>query len=259
VGTRRTTPNVAAVTTARAEGPPRVEGTIAIAAVLTAVAGFVDAHIFVHVTEVFVANQSGNVVLFGIFLGERRWPEVLAHLLSISMFAIGVAVGTTLHDRRLAAGKALRPDLILYVEATMLAAVIVLRVIDGPTPVLTVDAMDYPVILLGALAMGLQTVVIGRVGSIAVATTYESGAVARVGEELALSARPGRPTDQRRRHSAIARVLLIVVASYAGGATLAAAADRSPAWLLAPTAVVLVCATLARRVLVPQPEEPTPG
>ena len=69
---------------------------------LTAVAGFVDAHIFVHVTEVFVANQSGNVVLFGIFLGERRWPEVPAHILSITMFAVGVAVGTTIHDRRLA-------------------------------------------------------------------------------------------------------------------------------------------------------------
>jgi uncharacterized membrane protein YoaK (UPF0700 family) len=242
-----------------AESPPRVEGTIAIAAVLTAVAGFVDAHIFVHVTEVFVANQSGNIVLFGIFLGERRWPEVAAHILSISMFAVGVAVGTTIHDRRLQAGRPLRPDLILYAEAGLLAAVIVLRVIDGPSPVLTVDAMDYPVILLGALAMGLQTVVIGKVGSVAVATTYESGAVARVGEEMALASRAGRTDEQRRRHASVAKVLLIVVASYAGGATLAAAANRSPAWLLLPLAVVLVCATLARRVLAPQPEDPTPG
>jgi uncharacterized membrane protein YoaK (UPF0700 family) len=241
------------------QSPPRIEGTIAIAAVLTAAAGFVDAHIFVHVTEVFVANQSGNVVLFGIFLGERRWPEVAAHLLSIAMFAVGVAVGTTIHDRRLATGRPLRPDLVLYAEAVLLAAVIALRVVDGPTPRLTVDAMDYPVILLGALAMGLQTVVIGKVGSVAVATTYESGAVARVGEEAALALRSGRPPDQRRGHSAVARVLLVVVASYAGGATLAAAANRNPAWLLAPLAVVLGSAGVARRVLTPQPEEPTPG
>ncbi len=255
-GRRGTAPSVGSVS---AESPPRVEGTIAIAAVLTAVAGFVDAHIFVHVTEVFVANQSGNVVLFGIFLGERRWPEVAAHILSISMFAIGVAVGTTIHDRRLQAGRPLRPDLILYAEAVLLTAVIVLRVIDGPSPVLTVDAMDYPVILLGALAMGLQTVVIGKVGSVAVATTYESGAVARVGEEVALASRSARTGEQRRRHASVAKVLLIVVASYAGGATLAAAANRSPAWLLLPLAVVLVCAGLARRVLAPQPEDPTPG
>ena len=241
------------------ETPPRVEGTIALAAVLTAVAGFVDAHIFVHVTEVFVANQSGNVVLFGIFLGERRWPEVAAHILSIAMFAVGVGVGTTVHDRRLVAGKALRPDLILFAEAAMLAAVVVLRVIDGPTPVLTVDAMDYPVIVLGALAMGLQTVVIGRVGSVAVATTYESGAVARVAEEAALAARSGPAADQRRRHTGVLRVLLVVVASYAAGATLAAAANRNPAWLLVPLVVVLLCAGSVRRILAPQPEEPTPG
>lgn len=237
---------------------PRIQGTVAMAAVLTGVAGFVDAHIFVHVTEVFVANQSGNVVLFGIFLGERRWPEVAAHLLSILMFGVGVAVGTTIHDRRRAQGKALRPDLILFVEAALLAALIVLRVIDGPRPLLEIDAMDYPVILLGALAMGLQTVVIGKVGSVAVATTYESGAVARMGEEAALAGRSDG-TDARRRHTAVLRVLLAVVASYAAGAALASALSRSPAWLLLPLAVVVACALVARHVLGPQPQDPTPG
>ena len=50
-----------------------------------------------------------------------------------------------------------------------------------------------------------------------------------------------------------------MVASYAAGATLAAAANRNPAWLLVPLVVVLACATFVRRVLAPQPEEPTPG
>jgi uncharacterized membrane protein YoaK (UPF0700 family) len=237
---------------------PRIEGTVAMAAVLTGVAGFVDAHIFVHVTEVFVANQSGNVVLFGIFLGQRRWPEVAAHLLSILMFGVGVAVGTTIHDRRRAEGRPLRPDLILVVEAALLAALIVLRVIDGPRELLEVDAMDYPVILLGALAMGLQTVVIGKVGSVAVATTYESGAVARMGEEAALAGRSDG-SAARRRHTAVLRVLVAVVASYAAGAALASALNRSPAWLLLPLVVVAACAVAARRLLGPQPDEPTPG
>lgn len=237
---------------------PRIEGTVAMAAVLTGVAGFVDAHIFVHVTEVFVANQSGNVVLFGIFLGERRWPEVAAHLLSILMFGVGVAVGTTIHDRRRAEGRPLRPDLILLAEAVLLAALIVLRVLDGPRPVLEIDAMDYPVILLGALAMGLQTVVIGKVGSVAVATTYESGAVARMGEEAALAGRSDG-TDTRRRHTAVLKILIVVVGSYAAGAALASALDRSPAWLLLPLAVVVACAVVARRMPGPQPVDPTPG
>jgi len=239
--------SVARVTTAATA--PKVQGPIALAAVLTAVAGFVDAHIFVHVTEVFVANQSGNVVLFGIFLGERRWPEVAAHLLSITMFALGVALGTTLHDRRRAAGLPLRPDLVLIGEAVLLAVLIVLRVIDGTHPELSIDALDYPVILLGALAMGIQTVVIGKVGSVAVATTYESGAVARMGEEAALAGRSTTPT-QRRSHLHTMAVVGTVVASYALGATFAAAADRSTAWLLLPLATVLACAAAAHRLLV---------
>ena len=248
--------SVGAVST---DSPPRIEGSLALAAVLTAAAGFVDAHIFVHVTEVFVANQSGNVVLFGIFLGERHWPEVAAHLLSLAMFAVGVAVGTILHDRRVAAGRPLRPDLILLAEGVLLAALIGLRVADGSSPVLEIDAMDYPVVLLGALAMGLQTVVIGRVGSVAVATTYESGAVARVGEEAALAVNSGRPVEQRRRHTATAKVVGVVVASYAAGATLAAAANRNPAWLLAPLVVVLACAAVVRRGLTTEAADPAPG
>lgn len=237
---------------------PRIEGTVAMAAVLTGVAGFVDAHIFVHVTDVFVANQSGNVVLFGIFLGERRWPQVAAHLLAITMFAVGVAIGTIVHDRRRAAGRALRPDLILLAEAAMLAVLIGLRAVDSGARVLEVDAFDYPVIFLGALAMGLQTVVIGKVGAVAVATTYESGAVARFGEEAALATRAGA-TGHRQRHAAVVRVMAIVVGSYALGATFAAAAGAGAAWLLIPLAVVVGCALFARRTLGDQTTEPAPG
>ncbi len=238
--------------------PPRVQGNLVMAALLTGVAGFVDAHIFVHVTDVFVANQSGNVVLFGIFLGERKWPQVAAHLLAITMFATGVAIGTIIHDRRRAAGQPLRPDLILAAEAVMLAVLIGLRAVDSHARVLEVDALDYPVIFLGALAMGLQTVVIGKVGTVAVATTYESGAVARFGEEAALATRAGA-TEHRHRHAAVVRVMAVVVGSYALGATLAAAAGAGAAWLLIPLAAVVGCALFARRTLGSQPTEPAPG
>ncbi len=227
---------------------PHLAATLALAVALTAAAGFVDAHVFVHVTGVFVANMSGNVVLFGIFVGERRWPQVAAHLLSIAMFTVGVAVGTIVHDRRRDTGRRLRPDLLLLAEAALLALLIVLRVVDGPTPRLTVDALDYPVIALGALAMGLQTVVVGRVGRVAVATTYESGAVARVGEESALAVRRTEPA-QRHGHLEVVRVLGAVLVGYAGGAALAAAAGASPAWLLVPLGMVLAAAAWVQRVV----------
>ena len=212
------------------ETPPRgVEGTIALAAVLTAVAGFVDAHILVHVTEVFVANQSGNVVLFGIFLGER---EVAGgggpHL--VDCHVRGRAWPSARPRPRPPSGggkgPAPRPDPVRRGGAARRRHR-ACGSIDGPHPGADRSSpSDYPVIVLGALAMGLQTVVIGRVVSVAVATTYESGAVARVrrgGRGAGCSARVPA-VDQRRRHTAVLRVLLIVVASYAAGATLAAAA-----------------------------------
>jgi uncharacterized membrane protein YoaK (UPF0700 family) len=216
---------------------------------LTAIAGFVDAHIYVHVVRVFVANMSGNVALFGIYVGLHRWPEVSAHLLSIAAFTVGVATGTVLHDRRQQAGKVLRPELALAAELVMLTGLLVLQVALGPTSTLGVDAVDYPILLLGALSMGLQTVVIGKVGSVSVSTTYESGAVARVGEEVALAVRRLTHTDRSRRHRRVAGLLAAVVVAYAGGAAVAAALDRSPAWLLVPLAGIAACIVPVRRVV----------
>ena len=76
------------------DGPVRFESTLVLAAVLTAVTGFVDAHVYLNVARVFVANQSGNVVLTGIDIGEAQWSTVIAHLVSIIMFAAGVAIGS---------------------------------------------------------------------------------------------------------------------------------------------------------------------
>ena len=48
-------------------------GPMFLAMVLAVVAGFVDAHVYVHITPVFVANMSGNIVHFGIALRLGRW------------------------------------------------------------------------------------------------------------------------------------------------------------------------------------------
>ena len=230
------------------EAPARIESTLALATVLAAVTGFVDAHVYLHVARVFVANQSGNVVLFGIAVGEGRWATVVAHIVAITMFAVGVALGTTVHHRRTASGRELRPDLVLLVETAMLLVMLVLLAAFDPEPDARPGVLDDVVLAIGALAMGLQTVVIGRVGSVAVATTYESGAVARVGEETAIAARGARTGDERGRHLFAVKVLVAVIACYAAGAALAAAAGEAPVWLLGPVVVALACSFPIRRL-----------
>jgi uncharacterized membrane protein YoaK (UPF0700 family) len=227
------------------DSPARPSGSLVVAMALTAVAGFTDAHIFVNVVQVFVANMSGNLVLLGIAGGDADWAQVGIHLLAIALFIAGVATGTTFHDRRRAAGRALRPDVILLAEAVLLIGLIGAHSIQGSTEVLTVDGWDVPIVAAGALAMGLQAAVIGRVGSIAVSTTYESGSVARVAEESALAVRADGP-DRRARHAAAVRVLAAVLVAYVVGAAAAAALGSSPAWLIVPLAVVVLAAVRLR-------------
>ena len=234
------------------ESPPLLAGPLLAAAALAAAAGFVDAHVFVHVAQVFVANMSGNLVLLGIFVGDAHWPEVAAHLVAIALFTAGVAVGTAV--RRPPPGRrppgAPRPACSSG-KRSCCSVCSCLGIIDGPARPVTVDAMDFPVLALGAFAMGLQTLVISRVGAVAVTTTYETGAVARVGQETALAARAPE-SERRAHHLGIVKVLGTIVLGYVGGAAAASAASSSPAWLLVPLAVVLGIAVVLR----PRPPAP---
>src|SRR5689334_5480651 len=61
----------------------RVASLPLVAAVaLAAVAGFVDAVCFGHLFDVFPANQSGNIIFFGVAIGDQDasqlWPSATA-------------------------------------------------------------------------------------------------------------------------------------------------------------------------------------
>ena len=168
------------------ESPPALSGALVTAMVLAAVAGFLDAHLFLNVTEVFVANQSGNVVLLGMYLGEGNWISAAGSAVALGAFAVGVMVATALHVKRRARGLQLRPDIMLGVESVLLVALALVLAFWHPDREPTPTPGHLPLLALGGLAMGLQTTVLGKVGSTAVATTYESGSVVRVSEQAVL-------------------------------------------------------------------------
>jgi uncharacterized membrane protein YoaK (UPF0700 family) len=92
-------------------------------------------------------------------------------------------------------------------------------------------------VLVSAGAMGIQTEVVGRVAGIAVATTYQTGALTRIAEA---AARRVAPAD---RHPAVARgltVLVFVLVAYVGGA---AAGSGMGSWrgsMFVPIAILVV-------------------
>ena len=221
-------------------------GSLHVAVALGACAGFVDAHVYLHVTPVFVANMSGNLVHLGMYLGQRGWSGALASAVALCGFAVAVVLATVHHDMLLRAGRHVRSDRLIAIEAALVLTLSLLisklhvQFTTRPIP------RDLPVLLVGGLAMGLQAASLRRVGEISVSTTYATGSVVRVGEKVALGLRRAdRATEARRRVTII--VLLVVMASYVLGAVAAAAAGADPMLLVLPAGLLAGAALLVYR------------
>lgn len=219
--------------------PDQGSGTITLAVTLALVAGWVDAHVYLHVHDVFVANMSGNMIKLGMSVGLLDWPEAWPSTAALLAFVAGVAVGTRLNRRELRHAGAARTPALLAIEAALLA-VLAAGLLATPAQH---ERGRWPAILalicLGALSMGLQAAALGRVGTIAVTTTYGTGALVRVGQRLVPPA-SGLPRAVADR----ARVIVILVSllcGYVGGAAASALAGGA-AWLMVLPVVVLVAA-----------------
>jgi uncharacterized membrane protein YoaK (UPF0700 family) len=90
-------------------------------------------------------------------------------------------------------------------------------------------------IVLTSMAMGVQTEVIRHVAGTAVATTYQTGAIARMGEAVSrVLSRAARLREERE-----VVVLLLVLAAYVGGAAIGAAAPGVWEWSMILAATVV--------------------
>lgn len=204
---------------------------------LAAVAGFIDAHLFLHVTSVFVANMSGNMVRVGIEVGDGRWITAAGSSVALIAFTSGVIAAIAHHDHQLRRGRVVRPDRLLVAEALLaLALPITLIAFD-------VDFAEPPglvhvaVIAVGAFAMGIQASALRRVGEVAVATTYGTGTIVRIGEKASLALRGAQRVGEARRLTTIT-VLVAVLVGYIGGAALASASGSAVELLFIPPVVL---------------------
>lgn len=219
-------------------------GTLRFAMTLAAVAGFLDAHIFQHVTPVFVANHSGNLIKLGMDIGDRRWDEAAISLCAIAAFATGVAAATLFLRRGGSEESRRRVAVLLAAEAVLLIAVFVAIAVLDIDETFAPGIREYVVVLVAAGTMGLQTAALGRVGTTAVSTTFGSGSIARIGEHTALGAfAPGEDED-RRLHFRAARVLILVITAYVVGAVVASALTHQSIAVILPVIGVATLATI---------------
>ncbi len=211
------------------------------AAALAATAGLVGAHIHLNVAPIFVANMSGNLIHLGIFAGLGDYKNAGASAVVLAAFVAGVVFSKGHHERQRRRLDALRPGALVAAEAVLVLSLPVLIALFGTQFSTDVTLSDYPVICVAGFAMGIQSSALRRVGAIAVATTYGTGATVRIGEKIGLAALGAdRVTQHRRRETVLLRLAILI--GYVAGATAASGFGSSSLLLLIPGSVLIAAA-----------------
>ncbi len=146
----------------------------ALTVALSALAGFVDALGFITLGGVFVSFMSGNSTRFAVEAADASWRTAALIGGIVVLFVIGVILGgviAELTDR----DRKTRKTAVLVAVAVLLA-IGSLSAIPGWIPV-SVTAMT--------LAMGVENSVFRRKGEATVALTYMTGALVKIGQEVA--------------------------------------------------------------------------
>ncbi|MGN6169490.1 MAG: YoaK family protein [Solirubrobacteraceae bacterium] len=198
---------------------------------LTFGAGAVDAISFLGLGRVFTAMMSGNIVLLGLAVGRGTGPEAVRSAVSLVVFALGVfAASRLVRNSSKASVWPAGLTMTLICGAIAQAGVLAgwLGASGHPNDVFTAVLVGF-----SALAMGLQSGAVARLGVSGVTTTYVTGTL------TGLALRTGTQWELARR----ALVLVALLVGAAGGALLLTyARSWAPALPLAITIVVIATA-----------------
>ena len=152
------------------------------AILLAWIAGFVDSLGYLELSHVFTAHMSGNAAALGAHVGQGDWHEAMIRGMAIPPFVFGVALGVMAEatvDRRNPRAQ-LVPAFIM--ELACLGAFLLLRSFQRTgSPPAGQSVPLFPVCLL-AVAMGLQSATLRRVGETRIRTTYVSGMLTNMTE-----------------------------------------------------------------------------
>lgn len=73
--------------------------TLLIGGLLAVSGGYLDAYTFLSRGEVFANAQTGNIVLFGIYMAKGEWGKVFRYLVPILAFVCGVLIAQVIKEK----------------------------------------------------------------------------------------------------------------------------------------------------------------
>jgi uncharacterized membrane protein YoaK (UPF0700 family) len=208
------------------EAPRENTGLIVVLLVMTAATGIVDAVSYLGLGHIFTANMTGNIVLMGFRLGGTSGVSLSRSVIALFCFMLGAVAGGNL-------GRRLSPRLSrisgLLVEAAFLFVAAAISFKAG-----TNAAMLDGVVASMAIAMGLRTAVVRKLGVADLTTTVLTLTIAGLAADSALA---GDSNPRWRRRCA---AIVAMLAGAAAGAALIRFSLTVP--LLVCGAIAMVCA-----------------
>jgi uncharacterized membrane protein YoaK (UPF0700 family) len=153
---------------------------------MTVVTGFVDAVSYLGLGHVFTANMTGNVVLLGLGLAGAHGLSIARPLTSLLAFTAGGILGGRLNLALSAATRGRYVVTTAAFEAVLLCG----GALACARPDITGDnsvVRLYIVIVLAALAMGLRTATVRRLGVPDITTTVVTSILAAFAADSSLA------------------------------------------------------------------------
>ena len=160
---------------------------------LTWAAGSVDAISFLALGHVFTANMTGNTVLLGLHLAQEQGAAALRALMAVFGFGSGLVLGALIVERSTDRGPWPRAvTWSLAVEAVILAAFAVGAQLTRPVREVW---EGHTLIVLSAMAMGIQSAAVRRLDVPGVTTTFVTGTFTSAVTSLVARPRSAVPRD----------------------------------------------------------------
>lgn len=180
-------------------------------ALLCSAAGSVDALGYIRLGKVFVANLTGNTVLFAYSAVERQWVQAAVRLGIVLCFFFGVITNRLLQRRMQADRIRLNPAVVsLLIECSVLCALAILDV-HG--------TLQTALLLTLAWTMGLQNDAFQKIGPVSLNTTFLTGDIEKLGSAIASPvAGAGKKKQRRLQIGALATAWLAYAAGAVSGA-----------------------------------------
>jgi uncharacterized membrane protein YoaK (UPF0700 family) len=207
---------------------------------LTGAAGWLDALAWIFLGKVFLSFMSGNLLFLGIASGQGNGGLFARALVALAAFLLGAVAGGRLAGSHLDPSQEDPPmSRTLLIEAGLLTVFAVLWLIGG-SPVGD-TGLTYALIVLGAVAMGMQAAVSIAFHVPNVATVAMTGTLAQFAAAVGWRQREGARAGLSDVPPASLMVLLILTYLLAA---IAVATGPDSAWMAFGPAILIVGALI---------------